>query len=602
MKIQNSIIKTTFILAAVLFLRTNSFSQSYVKLYDYVSIEEFNHILDTCKSNEVFFSIQFAKLSFKGKAGKYEPFGKPDKSIEFFFVQHNHFIEFENLSVLSKISITESDTTKRKESDRFIGADGYSFSNCTFTDELNLFPNSKSIDISNCKFKKSLVGDLFLVNLNVKNSEFESFQSGFRGGEAYFDSCVFSQNFCYYPFRTVYIHHPSWDNQVNPTGSLFLSHSTIQGLSKDLDSLVLGLNLNQIKGIFRQIKIEDCQLLAPIKFIGDCQEVLTISSYGKPMFDFSELNFPANPYRIQIPISKLNSDPIVNYSSPNNWIFNELKFSELTSEVEINVIIASYRKLLDVYKENGDQASFNKLYRYSKRAKNSILLLQKEKDINTWFEFYFNKFLDWYCDYGTNPVKALIYSFYLVLIFAGLFILFPSEPDNLQRHFFIEKIGKYLSYFSSDSHLADLKRKEYEQELAELEDFRLNLEDTIKKAPSIIPWISKPYYRISMMYFNIHLWLLEKVDFARLSWNRMSKNQRVKASLIMTVYMFGFIFWGIVVRVMNGLALSMNAFITLGYGEITAKGIARYLAVVEGCMGWFLLSIFSVSLIAQMMQ
>jgi len=105
-----------------------------------------------------------------------------------------------------------------------------------------------------------------------------------------------------------------------------------------------------------------------------------------------------------------------------------------------------------------------------------------------------------------------------------------------------------------------------------------------------------------MMYFNIHLWLLEKVDFARLSWNRMSKNQRIKASLIMTVYMFGFIFWGIVVRVMNGLALSMNAFITLGYGEITAKGIARYLAVVEGCMGWFLLSIFSVSLIAQMMQ
>jgi hypothetical protein len=53
---------------------------------------------------------------------------------------------------------------------------------------------------------------------------------------------------------------------------------------------------------------------------------------------------------------------------------------------------------------------------------------------------------------------------------------------------------------------------------------------------------------------------------------------------------------------LESMALSMNAFVTLGYGDMPAKGVARYLAVVEGLTGWFLLSIFSASLISQILQ
>ncbi len=56
---------------------------------------------------------------------------------------------------------------------------------------------------------------------------------------------------------------------------------------------------------------------------------------------------------------------------------------------------------------------------------------------------------------------------------------------------------------------------------------------------------------------------------------------------------------GFTLSLLNALTLSLNAFITLGFGNIPTHGIARYVCVLEGFMGWFLLSIFTVALINQ---
>ena len=55
-------------------------------------------------------------------------------------------------------------------------------------------------------------------------------------------------------------------------------------------------------------------------------------------------------------------------------------------------------------------------------------------------------------------------------------------------------------------------------------------------------------------------------------------------------------------RSLNSIMLSINTFSTLGFGDIPVKGIMRYVAIIEGFLGWFLLSIFSVSLISQILQ
>ena len=56
------------------------------------------------------------------------------------------------------------------------------------------------------------------------------------------------------------------------------------------------------------------------------------------------------------------------------------------------------------------------------------------------------------------------------------------------------------------------------------------------------------------------------------------------------------------IRALNSVTLSINAFSTLGFGQIPVRGFTKYVAIIEGFIGWFLLSVFIVSLLSQMMS
>lgn len=58
---------------------------------------------------------------------------------------------------------------------------------------------------------------------------------------------------------------------------------------------------------------------------------------------------------------------------------------------------------------------------------------------------------------------------------------------------------------------------------------------------------------------------------------------------------------GLSMSLLNAVTLSLNAFITLGFGNIPTSGIARYICVVQGALGWFLLSLFTVALLNQVL-
>ena len=58
---------------------------------------------------------------------------------------------------------------------------------------------------------------------------------------------------------------------------------------------------------------------------------------------------------------------------------------------------------------------------------------------------------------------------------------------------------------------------------------------------------------------------------------------------------------GFLLSLINSLSLSLNAFVTLGFGSIPTKGLARYVCIIQGFLGWFLLSLFTVALINQVL-
>ena len=61
------------------------------------------------------------------------------------------------------------------------------------------------------------------------------------------------------------------------------------------------------------------------------------------------------------------------------------------------------------------------------------------------------------------------------------------------------------------------------------------------------------------------------------------------------------ILWRFTISFFNALTLSLNSFVTLGFGNIPTKGLARYVCIIQGFIGWFLLSIFTVALFNQVL-
>ncbi len=84
-------------------------------------------------------------------------------------------------------------------------------------------------------------------------------------------------------------------------------------------------------------------------------------------------------------------------------------------------------------------------------------------------------------------------------------------------------------------------------------------------------------------------------------WTDLSAQKRFLSGVFIGLGFFLFLVYVILVKALNALTLSVNAFTTLGFGDIPTRGLARYVAIVQGFIGWFLLSIFSVALINQVL-
>ncbi len=191
--------------------------------------------------------------------------------------------------------------------------------------------------------------------------------------------------------------------------------------------------------------------------------------------------------------------------------------------VYYNSLMAYHKKFHSFFQERGDIASANACY-VAMRANEQHFLRSKYQlnpNVRNWFRWRMNQFLATFSNYCTEPSRALISAFYVILFFSIIYIILPSETDNLYRRQLAIK------------------------------------QDKMQQKPRGRWWYAE--------------WAL-------------------------------FISWGVLMRIINAVALSANAFVTLGYGEIQAQGIPRYLAVLQGLIGWFLLAIFSAALIGQVMQ
>ncbi len=193
---------------------------------------------------------------------------------------------------------------------------------------------------------------------------------------------------------------------------------------------------------------------------------------------------------------------------------------ELESIKSFEMLIASYRSIYEIYKFRGDIESANACYSEMKDVQTRRLnyIYRTKGGLKNWFKWKLNQLMKIYTEHGTDPTKAILISFYILLGFAVFYFFFPSEWDVSSKQ---------------------------------------NLIKNVKSA----------------------------ID----SSQRGTAKSVARAS------------WLLVVSFINAITLSLNAFVTLGFGTIPTTGIARYVCVLQGFLGWFLLSLFSVALINQVL-
>ena len=120
--------------------------------------------------------------------------------------------------------------------------------------------------------------------------------------------------------------------------------------------------------------------------------------------------------------------------------------------------------------------------------------------------------------------------------------------------------------------------------------------------PTIFRALAPRTYSLVLAGERFRKWVDGFLNVLQSPWSSMPRSKQAMVSLLTTLYVICYLLWHLLLRILDAFMVSLNAFSTLGFGGIPFQGVARYLVVCEGLVGWLMLTIFSVSLIGQLLR
>lgn len=258
----------------------------------------------------------------------------------------------------------------------------------------------------------------------------------------------------------------------------------------------------------------------------------------------------------------------------------------------------------DFYKSQYDKDFSNETYVTLKDLETNRFQYLDEKDssFKTYFTWKINQFLKVFSVYGTEPSKSIIMSIYVIFIFAFVYLFFPNSWDTMNRNTLMKRIRFYTRYFRNKESMKEIYEEEKKADLMTFTEFKEYMHKSQKETPSYFLLLAKPIYYFSSTNYKIISKLLDKTDILKGKWVDLPKRKKLLASFFMGFWILMLLLFDLFIKLLNALTLSLNTFTTLGFGDIPTKGLPRYLSIVQGFIGWFMLSIFSVSLISQLLN
>ncbi|MFY0602872.1 MAG: two pore domain potassium channel family protein [Flavobacteriaceae bacterium] len=289
----------------------------------------------------------------------------------------------------------------------------------------------------------------------------------------------------------------------------------------------------------------------------------------------------------------------------SDTVFNNYKNKykiELTDSYKFEM--QQLGQFYDFYKLQHDSDYANQVYIEFKdlETKRYAFLHKKEPSFNSFFTWKINQFLKMFSGYGTNPSLSIIFSLYVILVFAFVYMLFPNSWETGKKNKLMNRLRFFTKYFRQKEGIKEIYEEEQQDVVMSYTEFKKYMHSSKKEIPSYFLWLTKPIYYFSSYNYKMKGRILQHTDILKGRWVDLPKRRKIFTSLVIASWIIGLIIVDVVIKFFNALMLSINTFTTLGFGEIPIKGIPRYLAIIQGSIGWFMLTIFSVSLISQLLN
>jgi len=478
------------------------------------------------------------------------------------------------------------------------------------------------VSFFNCEKVKAIFQDcVFEKTVRIYGSEFEfihfdqcTFEHGFKQGRSHYsDYLKFTK--CKFSVNPRYIDD---SKAFDMDARLFFLSNRGEGLDLTVNQCIFSLPeiiandsrfyVDLRNSLFTNLKFNENRLEVPVKFSESSIENQFESfecNFGKYILAES---FNFNPANARVQWSSINNNRIAIAVPGTDNIINGNSVNALKDEHLFNRLISVYANFYAAFKSQGNRFGANACYNEWKDIETVYLahILEESYTFQTYFNYWMNIFLKTFCDYGTNPIKAIEWSVWVMCFFGLIYLLFPGSTDYFNDTSLYKKIHQMLGYYTKGMSIQEIFRKESIRKETEskqhYQNFKTELEEHRDKIPFFFRMISFPFFMIERIYvFFIDGWYL-LLDKMVGKWEHSGKKKKKGLKLMYSFIMLVTILFYLFIRIGNALMLSLNAFSTLGFGEVPVKGIARYLTVIEGFVGWFLLSIFSVALISQILQ
>jgi len=277
---------------------------------------------------------------------------------------------------------------------------------------------------------------------------------------------------------------------------------------------------------------------------------------------------------------------------------------QLSQRPLINRLMIMKQSLYNLYRQQGLISYANGVFVEIKDLETRIFEYDYRQDpsLKRYFDWKMNLFLKRFSAYGTDPVLAIIYAFKVILLFALIYFFFHNDWDILSRSRVQSRLKLFLDYFRRKEGMAAILLEREREDLKELEAFKQDYTNNKKPVPRLFTFMSKVHYRLSKMNIDMQTAYYKRTDIMRDEWGELKPSRKRWTTFVTGTWFMLYLLIGIILKALNAILLSINAFTTLGFGSIPTRGLPRYIVIVQGLIGWVLMTLFSVTLITQLLR